>query len=124
VAQREGLINRAKSLDEPGWWSRPLPGVPSELGVLASYEAEAHTITDWSTNIVPGLLQTYEYAKAYMLDEGVPSSDIEMIWMARLRRQQVLPKIEYTAYIGETAIWTPFGGQAFTDQLLHLIDAG
>lgn len=121
--QRDALIRRAKAIDEPGWWSRPLPGVPEELGVLASYEAEANAITDWSINLVPGLLQTYEYAMAYLVDEGVPLEDIEMIWMARLRRQQVVPKVEYTAYIGEAAVRTPFGGPAFVDQLKHLLDA-
>lgn len=122
VAQRDALIARAKAIDEPGWWSRPLPGVPQELGALASYEAEAIGLTDWSVNIIPGMLQTYEYAMAYLDDEGVSSEDAEMIWMARLRRQQVLPKVEYTAFIGEAAIRTPFGGVAFIDQLKHLVD--
>lgn len=123
LSQREGLIARAKAIDEPGWWSRPLPGVPDELGALASYEAEAHSLTDWSINLIPGLLQTYEYAKAYMLDFGVPLEDIEMRWMARLRRQQVLPTVEYTAYIGEAALRTPFGGPTFGAQLERLHDA-
>ena len=122
LAQREGLIVRAKAIDEPGWWSRPLPGVPHELGALASYESEAYAITDWSVNIIPGLLQTYEYAKAYMLDEGTSVEDIEMVWLARLRRQQILPTVEYTAYLCEAAIRTPFGG-AFVAQLEHLVEA-
>jgi transcriptional regulator with XRE-family HTH domain len=123
VDQRDALVRRAKAIDEPGWWSRPLPGVPDELGVLASYEADAHALTDWSVNIIPGLLQTYDYAKAYMLDIGTSAEDIEMVWMARLRRQQVLPKVEYTAYIGEAAIRTPFGGnEVLTDQLKHLVE--
>lgn len=121
--QRDGLIKRAKAIDEPGWWSRPLPGVPEELGALASYEAEANVITDWSVNLIPGLLQTYEYAMAYMLSDGKSIEDRETRWMARLRRQQVVPKIDYTAYIGEAAIRTPFGGQAFIEQLKHLLDA-
>src|SRR6266545_746383 len=122
LEQREGLVKRAKAIDEPGWWSRPLPGIPKELGALASYESEALSITDWSVNIIPGLLQTYEYAKAYMRDEGTSPEDIEMVWMARLRRQQVLPTIEYTAYLGEAATRTPFGGDTFTDQLRHLVE--
>jgi transcriptional regulator with XRE-family HTH domain len=123
VDQRDALVRRAKAIDEPGWWSRPLPGVPDELGVLASYEADACALTDWSVNIIPGLLQTYDYAKAYMLDIGTSAEDIEMVWMARLRRQQVLPKIEYTAYIGEAAIRTPFGGtEVLTGQLKHLVE--
>lgn len=123
VAQRDALVARAKAIDEPGWWSRPLPGVPDNTGALASYEVEANSLTDWSINIIPGLLQTYDYAKAYMLDDGVPEEDVEMRWMARLRRQQILPKVDYTAYIGEAAVRTPFGGAAFIDQLRHLHEA-
>jgi transcriptional regulator with XRE-family HTH domain len=123
VDQRESVVKRAKAIDEPGWWSRPLPGVPEDTGALASYEAEACTITDWSINLIPGLLQTYEYCMAYMLDFGVSADDIETRWMARLRRQQVLPNIDYTAYIGEIAVRTPFGGVAFTEQLRHLVEA-
>jgi transcriptional regulator with XRE-family HTH domain len=123
VDQRDALVRRAKAIDEPGWWSRPLPGVPDELSVLASYEADASALTDWSVGLIPGLLQTYDYAMAYMLDEGAPSVDFEMVWMARLRRQQALPKMEYTAYIGEAAIRTPFGGaEVLTAQLRHLVE--
>jgi transcriptional regulator with XRE-family HTH domain len=123
VDQRDAILKRAKAIDEPGWWSRPLPGVPDNTGALASYEDEANIITDWSINLIPGLLQTYDYAMAYMLNDGVPQEDAETRWMARLRRQQVLPKVDYTAYIGETAVRTPFGGTAFTDQLKHLAEA-
>ena len=123
IEQRKALVARAKAIDEPGWWSRPLPGVPDNTGALASYEAEAHTIIDWSINVIPGLLQTYDYARAYLLDYGVSSDDMETRWMARLRRQQVLPKVDYTAFIGEAAVRTPFGGRAFLDQLRHLLDA-
>lgn len=97
------------------WWrgrsrSTSLPGVPDELGALASYEADAQAITDWSVNLIPGLPQTYEYAKAYALDAGKSPEDVETIWTARLPRQQVLPKVDYTAYLGEAALLTPFGG--------------
>ena len=73
--------------------------------------------------MIPGLLQTYEYAMAYLLDFGVPQEDAETRWMARLRRQQVLPRVDYTAFIGEIAVRTPFGGSDFTGQLRHLIEA-
>jgi transcriptional regulator with XRE-family HTH domain len=122
IEQRKALVARAKAIDEPGWWSRPLPGVPSDTGALASYEAEAHTITDWSINIIPGLLQTYDYAKALMTDFGACLQDVETLWMARLRRQQVRPKVDYTAFLGEAAVRTPFGGHTFAGQLRHLID--
>jgi transcriptional regulator with XRE-family HTH domain len=122
--EREELIQEAREGSARGWWDRPLPGVPKDIGALASYEADAVRLTDWSVNLVPGLLHTYDYAVAMMAADGVPPDDIEMRWMARLRRQQILGTVDYTAFIGEAALRIPFGGPAsMRGQLRHLIDA-
>ncbi|MCG8920033.1 helix-turn-helix domain-containing protein [Actinokineospora sp. PR83] len=124
IAQREELIESARVGTQAGWWSRPLPGVLPDVGTLASYEASARAITDWSLTSVPGLLQTERYAAGIMLVDGVKPPDIEMRWIARLRRQQVLPKIEYTAFINESALRTPFGGvDALKEQLDRLMES-
>lgn len=124
VAEREPLIEAAKTTPQAGWWSRPLPGVEADVGVLASYEATANVMTSWAAGLVPGLLQTYAYAVGFMRLDGVPQQDTEMRWIARLRRQQVLPHIDYTAFIHETVLHTPFGGRAaLSEQLRHLYDA-
>ncbi|HVK26544.1 MAG TPA: helix-turn-helix transcriptional regulator [Actinokineospora sp.] len=120
--RRDDLIGRARAGDEPGWWERTLPGVPRESGTLASYEAEASEITNWSPGIVPGLLQTMDYTRAYMIDDGIDPSDVEVRLMARLRRQQALAgPIKYTAIIGEAALRTPFGGLAVMAAQLQAI---
>jgi transcriptional regulator with XRE-family HTH domain len=124
AAERDELVDEAKSGDSSGWWDRPLPGVPEDIGTLASYEAEATRLTNWSVNVVPGLLQTYEYAVGLMRSGDADLADIETRWMARMRRQQVLGTVEYSAFIGEAALRTPFGGvDALRRQLRHLIDA-
>jgi transcriptional regulator with XRE-family HTH domain len=124
VAQREELIEAARAGDSSGWWDLNLPGVPMEMGTLASYEADAFRLTDWSVNLIPGLLQTYRYAVGMMRSGGVAASDIEARWMARLRRQQILGTLDYTAFIGEAALRTPFGGpEALREQLRHLFEA-
>ncbi|PWW52274.1 helix-turn-helix domain-containing protein [Actinokineospora spheciospongiae] len=124
IAQREELIESARVGTQAGWWSRPLPGVLPDVGTLASYEASARAITDWSLTIVPGLLQTERYAKGIMVDDGAAPESIEMLWIARLRRQQVLPKVEYVAFIHESALRRAFGGaDALREQLGHLMDA-
>ncbi|GAB3461629.1 helix-turn-helix domain-containing protein [Actinophytocola sediminis] len=122
--ERQQLVESAEEADSIGWWDRGLPGVPSDMGTLASYEADATGLTDWSANLVPGLLQTYDYAVATMRSVQVDPRDIEFRWMARLRRQQVLGALDYTAFIGEAALRTPFGGTTtLQGQLRHLIDA-
>ncbi|WP_267880601.1 helix-turn-helix domain-containing protein [Actinokineospora spheciospongiae] len=124
VAQRDELIESARAGAQAGWWSRPLPGVVPDLGTLASYESTATALTDWSLAVVPGLLQTERYAAGFMLADGAVQKDVETRWMARLRRQQVLPRVDYVAFIHETALRTPFGGvDALKEQLAHLLEA-
>ena len=124
AAERDQLVEDARAGDTAGWWDRPLPGVPEDIGTLASYEAEATGLTDWSVAMVPGLLQTYDYAVGVMRSGDIDPGDIEMRWMARMRRQQVLGTVDYTAFVGEAALRTPFGGrEALRGQLRHLIDA-
>jgi transcriptional regulator with XRE-family HTH domain len=124
VAQREELIEAAHAGNSSGWWDLNLPGVPMDMGAIASYEADASRLTDWSVNLIPGLLQTYRYAVGLMRSGGVVAEVIEARWMARLRRQQILGMLDYTAFIGEAALRTPFGGpEALREQLRHLVDA-
>jgi transcriptional regulator with XRE-family HTH domain len=124
LSQREELIDEARAGDSSGWWDVPLPGVPMEMGTLASYEADAIRLTDWSVNLIPGLLQTYDYAVGLMRSGDVEPTTVEARWMARLRRQQILGTVDYTAFIGEAALKTPFGGAAaLRAQIQHLVDA-
>jgi transcriptional regulator with XRE-family HTH domain len=122
--ERKELIEFVKSGDTGGWWERPLPGVPQEMGVLASYAAEATSLTDWAVMLIPGLLQVESYARAVMRTDGVPPDDADLRWVARKRRQEILGKIDYTAFVYEAALHTPFGGpQVHKAQIKHLAGA-
>lgn len=124
IGEREEVLAEVQAGSSSGWWDRPLPGVPPEVGALASYEADANELVDVSIRAVPGLLHTYETAVAVMRATGVPAEDIETCWMARLRRQQILGKVDYTAYIDEAALRTPYGGtETQRVQLEHLLRA-
>ncbi|OLF15160.1 hypothetical protein BU204_23095 [Actinophytocola xanthii] len=124
VEDRQELIEFVKQGDSGGWWERPLPGVPPEMGLLASYEAEANSIIDWSVMLIPGLLQIEAYARAYMLSARVVPDEADLRWIARRRRQDILGKIDYTAYIYEGALGVGFGGRAaFREQIKHLLEA-
>lgn len=122
--ERESVIAEARAENASGWWDRPLPGVPSEMGTLASYEAEANSLTDWAVSLVPGLLQTEDYAMAVMLSQDWPVDIAELRWVARRRRQKILGTLDYAAFISETALRTPFGGpEGHRNQLKHLLTA-
>lgn len=40
-AERDEVIAEARAENASGWWDRPLPGVPAEMGTLASYATDA-----------------------------------------------------------------------------------
>lgn len=121
--EREQVLTEIQVGSSAGWWDRPIPGVPQEVGALASYEADAYELSSVTIGYVPGLLQTYETAVGVLTaDVGVPPEDVETRWMARLRRQQILAKITYKAFISETALRTRFGGTGVVrGQLEHLL---
>jgi len=123
-AEREDVIAEARAENASGWWDRPLPGVPAEMGTLASYEADANSLTNWAVSVVPGLLQTEDYAMALMLSDDVTPDVAELRWVARRRRQKILGTVDYAAYISESALRTPFGGpEGHRKQIRHLLDA-
>jgi len=122
--EREEVLAEVQAGSSSGWWDRPLPGVPAEVGAVASYEADAVELVNVAIAVVPGLLQTYETALGVMRADGFPDQDVETNWMARLRRQQILAKVDYTAYIGESVLRNAYGGSdALRGQLAHLLGA-
>ena len=124
AAERAEIIEDARADNSAGWWDRPLPGVPEEMGVLASYAAEANSLTDWAVALVPGLLQIKPYAMAVWQSGGTSEEDAQLRWVARKRRQKILGNVDYTAFINEAALYVPFGGsEAHREQLRHLVGA-
>ncbi|GAB3283050.1 helix-turn-helix domain-containing protein [Parasphingorhabdus pacifica] len=120
---RDRLTEMARNDDEPGWWEVGLPGLPSESATLASYEAEASVMVNWEPLLIPGLLQTMSYTRAYMRADGIPYDQIELRLTARLRRQQVLQhtEVEYSAFIGEGALRANIGDrEVMLEQLIAL----
>lgn len=120
--EREQVLDEIQVGSSSGWWDRPIPGVPQEVGALASYENDTYELVDVAITAIPGLLHTYETAAGVMAADNVPAEDIETRWMARLRRQQVLMRITYRSFISETALRTPYSGlKAARGQLDHLL---
>ncbi|OLF15348.1 helix-turn-helix domain-containing protein [Actinophytocola xanthii] len=124
VSAREEILAEMRAGSSSGWWDRALPGVPPEVGALASYEADAEALVDVSVTAIPGLLHTYETAVGVMQADGAARRDIETRWMARLRRQQILGSVSYTAFIPQDVLRLPYGGErARKVQLEHLLCA-
>jgi transcriptional regulator with XRE-family HTH domain len=100
---RANLLTLTREARQPAWWrSRPYSDVLSEgLDVWIGLETEAVAIRSFEVQLVPGLLQTSEYARtvlqAYYSSE--PSEQIERRVELRIARQQLV--IEQN----DTPIW-------------------
>lgn len=121
--KRDQLLTMARTLDDPGWWEVNMPGMTEESATLASYEEHAKRIVSWAPLLVPGMLQTMEFSRAFMLEDGVPKDVVEARLMARLRRQYRLSRrdVEYEALLGEPALCA--SDQVQRDQLTSLLAA-
>lgn len=107
------LRRLAERAHDPGWWSQYTP-----------IEAQASRICYWALAIIPGLLQTEDYARA-LLENGQIIEDVEATVGARMARQEVLSRDtppELRALINESALDQPVGGpEVMREQLVHLM---
>src|SRR5713101_1436297 len=124
--QREVLLTLARQARERGWWRTYVDAVPPWFEVYLGLEAEAATIREYSPELVPGLLQTADYYRAFM--RAAPSAgdeeSIERKAAVRLARQEQLSSTdppEYWAVLNEAVIRRMVGGsETMRAQLQHI----
>ena len=63
-AQREALFELARQAKQRGWWQAYADVMPSEYATLIGMEAEAAEIRTYQPELIHGLLQTEDYARA------------------------------------------------------------
>jgi transcriptional regulator with XRE-family HTH domain len=114
------LMSLARGAREPGWWTQY---EDLNLDPLIGLEQEAAAITCYSMYYLPALLQTENYARAIIkiiapkIDPAIHEQRVE----ARLRRQQLLEKVDrprYRVLLDEAALRRHAGGSTImVDQL-------
>ncbi|GAB2860100.1 helix-turn-helix transcriptional regulator [Actinoallomurus bryophytorum] len=99
---------------------------PEWLGKWLAVEEKATTLLTFEPLVVPGLLQTEDYARAVLRLGKESPLDLEGKVNDRLGRQRVLAREEpplYHAILDEAAITRPVGSpQIMCDQLMHVAD--
>jgi transcriptional regulator with XRE-family HTH domain len=113
----EELLALAKEAAGKGWWETYSPTLPPEYSGLIGMEAEAQSALSWAAQIVPGLLQTADYARevtnGYMERIApVPPSETRRRVEVRLARQQVLTRdnpLGISAVLDESVLYRRFG---------------
>jgi transcriptional regulator with XRE-family HTH domain len=130
---RQDLIALAREPAKRGALRQITSGFPpeSEYAAYLSAEAEAESLWNWEPQVVPGLLQTADYARAatepWQRMFPSPPSEIERRVEVRLLRQQVLsrdPPLELSVVIDESVLHRRFGSRlVMRRQLERLAEA-
>lgn len=123
--QRQQLIDLAAEGKQRAWWqSRDLP-----YSTYVGLEAAAASISDFGLGLIPGLLQTEDYARAVLTAPHPPldSAVVEQRLSGRLERQGILTSQnppELHAVIEEGVLHRVGGSRrVMRAQLQHLLSA-
>jgi transcriptional regulator with XRE-family HTH domain len=128
----DDLLALAREAEKKGWWEAFSDALPDEYSAFIGLEAEATFVAHWETKIIPGLLQTEDYARQTVLSlqpiVGLPPGQVEARVEARMRRQSLLMgerALELSVVLDESVLLRDFGGQKLMyDQLQRLIEIG
>lgn len=97
---------------------------PDWLRQYIDHEAQATVIKSWHSNLVPGLLQTPDYARAGLMAGGV--KDVDAAVAERMGRQAILDRENpptLLVMLAESLLELPCGGPAVMKaQLAHILD--
>jgi transcriptional regulator with XRE-family HTH domain len=123
------LLALAKEAAEKGWWEEFSDVLAEEHISLIGLEDEATAEWSWHLEVIPGLLQTEEYArqvnsKGYSLAPVAPSR-IDRSVRVRMKRQERLtrdPPLKLAVVLDEAVLRRRLGDpRVMREQLQHLI---
>ncbi|NED92847.1 helix-turn-helix domain-containing protein [Streptomyces sp. SID11233] len=127
----EALMGLAKETKARGWWHSYGDAIPEGFDLFIGLE-EASSEVDWyESELVPGLLQTEEYARAIIRkgkpDEG--SEEVDRRVDLRIARQVLLTRttapVRLKVVVNEAVLRRCVGGnKVMAKQLRHLLDVG
>lgn len=121
----EGVLTLARAAREQGWWNAYRKLLPQQLLDLIGYESAGHVLRNFQPLVVPGLLQTREYAREILFTVR-GGDDLDEMVEVRMRRQELFRRDDPPQFffvIDEAAVRRLVGGTAvMRDQLAHLLD--
>lgn len=129
---RELLLVLAGSDESAGrhhWWHAYRGVLPPTYRDFISLESQASAMRTLETSVVPGLLQTPEYARAVTRAavDGLDDERLDALVEVRLARQDILraqPPLELSAVLDEAVLRREVGGpEVMSRQLKRLVEA-
>jgi len=128
-AERDGLIQLTREARQPGWWHSFRDVLPNPYEVYIGLEAGAASIRNFEPVVVPGLLQTADYAQEIFRNgpRELEREDVERRVDVRLARQEILGREDRPrlwAVIDEAVIHRVVGSvSVMRGQLRHLVES-
>lgn len=128
-SQRQVLIDMAREGHRKGWWEVWDGVLPTGFGIYVGLEAEAASLRVYEAQVVHGLLQTEDYARAVMstVRRRQTPEEIDRLVSLRMQRQVVLTRpdpMELWIILDEAVLRRMVGSSHVTrDQLEHLYEA-
>jgi transcriptional regulator with XRE-family HTH domain len=124
--ERDRLLALCQERNTPGWLQQHGSRLPEQLVTLINHENRAVAYSDIQPMLVPGLLQTSDYARAVISRiANVPAEEVDDRVAARLARRSLFSRERpgrFTFYLHESVLRTPVGGPAvMSEQLHHLL---
>jgi transcriptional regulator with XRE-family HTH domain len=122
----EELVQIAREARQKGWWH---PYSTVLTGAYVGLEAAAESIRAYEQQVVPGLLQTEDYARAMIraARPDITASEVERRVSVRMARQSLLTqddRIDLWVVLDEAVVSRPVGGDAVMRAQLHrLVEA-
>ncbi|MEE1749166.1 helix-turn-helix domain-containing protein [Streptomyces sp. JV184] len=125
---RTSLLKLTREGARRGWWQSYRSVLSSAYEDLISLESEADHLSAWQPTVIPGLLQTGEYAQQIIAATAMSTAAedrVDALVEVRLARQSVLTReapLNLWAIIGEAALRTRCAdSQIMYDQLNRLV---
>ena len=124
--ERDRLLALCQEQHTPGWFQQHGSRLPKQLVTLIDHENRSVTYSHIQPMLVPGLLQTGDYARAVISRiANVPADEVDDRVAARLARQSLFSRerpARFDFYVHESVLRTPVGGTAvMSEQLHHLL---
>lgn len=124
--ERDEFLDLARQANAPGWWQRYGDLLPSWFETYVAMEQAASVIRTYEVQLVPGLLQTNEYARTVVRLAHSDPEEVERRVDLRRRRQEILTSSnapQVWVVIDEAALHRPPGdGELCRAQLEHLLE--
>lgn len=120
----EAFLDLVRKANQPGWWHRFSDLLPSWFETYLGLEHAAKSIRTYEGQLIPGLLQTPDYARSVVALGH--DADAERRVSLRKRRQELLTRPgapSFWAVLDEAVLHRPVGGpKVLKEQIEHLVE--